>query len=211
MMRPLHLQVSRKVTRPGTPMLHVGGILLCTTLLSPLAMAQSGGMSTTLDKVRVVSTETHQFSLNTSTAKKIVNIAEQPEGRTISGEIACSMQTQAVLNNWYPFRYYMYKRINGQLKLINGGGLTSNKTYTYTATKSDEDSNAKYLFSAHLNHAQVTGQCSLTVKITEVVPHAAPQRMRRPPTLQNPDSQQRTRPLVPQSQKLQPIPRPPRE
>jgi len=57
--------------------------------------------------------------------------------------------------------------------LIKGGGLTSQKAYSYTATEADQTSKATYEFSAHLNHAQVTGQCLLTVKITEVV-HVAP-------------------------------------
>jgi len=169
-------------------MWHVGGLLLGSTMLSPLAMAQPGVETATLDKVKVVSTETHQFSLTTSTDKKIVNIPAQPEGRTVSGEILCDMQTQAELHNWYPFRYYLYKRDGGQLNLIKGGGLGTGKhTYSYTATKADETSNATYVFSAHLNHAQVTGQCSLTVKITEVVPlNVAPKQMRQLPAPESP-------------------------
>jgi len=160
-------------------------------------MAQPGGESATLDKVHVISTETHQFSLTTSTDKKIINVPAQPEGRTVSGEIVCNMQTQAELHNWYPFRYYLYKKVGGQLNLIKGGGLgTTKQTYSYTATKADETSNATYLFSAHLNHAQVTGQCTLTVKITELV-NVAPQKMRRLPALESP--------------KMQRIPRPPSE
>ncbi len=182
-MQSLRLQVSHRVTRPRTPLLHIGGVLLCSMLLSPLVLAQSTAITATLDKVRVISTETHQFSLTTSSDKKVINVPTQPEGRTISGKINCNMQTQATLNNWYPFRYFMYKRVGGKLSLISGGGLTSNKTHTYTATKGDENNSAKYVFSAHLNHAQVTGQCSLTVKITEVVPHVVPQRLQRPPIL----------------------------
>jgi hypothetical protein len=197
-MRSIRLQESDRAIRPGALCLLAGG-LLGFVMLASSAMAQPIGEATTLDKVHVVSTETHQFALTTSTDKKLVSVPAQPEGRTISGEIACDMQTQAVLQNWYPFRYYLYKKVGGQLSVIGGGGLsTNNKTYSYTATKADETSNATYLFSAHLNHAQVTGQCSLTVKITEVVQlDVAPQPMRRLP--------------VPESPKLQRIPRPPSE
>ena len=185
-MRPHRLQVSDRATRPGAQLLVVGGLLLGSTMLSPVALAQPGGLSASLDKVRVVSTETYQFPLTTSSEKKLVNVPTQPEGRTVSGEILCNMQTQAVLHNWYPFRYYMYKRVGNQLSLIKGGGLgTSKYTISYTATKADEASKATYLISAHLNHAQVTGQCSLTVKITEVV-HVAPKQMKKPPALEKP-------------------------
>lgn len=194
MMRPHSLQVSDRVTRSGALFVRVGGLLLCSTMLSLPAMAQPAGVAST--RVKVVSTETHQFALTTSTDKKIVNVPTQPEGRTVSGEIVCNMQTQAVLNNWYPFRFYMYKSVGGQLNLIKGGGLgTTKQTYSYTATKADDTSKATYLFSAHLNHAQVTGQCSLTVSITEVVPLSVAPKIRRLPT--------------PESPTLQRIPRPP--
>lgn len=197
-MRSIRLQESDRAIRLGTLCLLAGGLLGSVMFTLPAA-AQPIGEAATLDRVNVVSTETHQFALTTSTDKKIVNVPAQPEGRTVSGEITCDMQTEAVLNNWYPFRYYLYKKVGGQLSVIGGGGLgTNNKTYSYTATKADETSNASYLFSAHLNHAQVTGQCSLTVKITEVVQlDMAPQPMRRLP--------------VPESPKLQRIPRPPSE
>ena len=223
-MRLLHRQVQGRATRPGPSFSHVGGVLICAMLFSPLAIAQPLGMSTTLDKVRVVSMETHQFSLTTSTDKKVINVPTQPEGRTVSGEILCNMQTQATLNNWYPFRYYLYKQVGAQLSLINGGGLSTNKhTYAYTVTQYDDSSNAKYVFSAHLNHAQVTGQCTLTIKITEVVPHVAPQPIQQPPVPlspklqpaprklapQSPSVQSMPKPAVPQTQKLQPMPKPP--
>lgn len=193
MIRPHCLQVSDRAARPGVSLWYVGGLLLGSTMLSPLAIAQPGVETATLDKVRVVSTETYQFPLTTSADKKIINVPTQPEGRTVSGEILCDMQTQAVLNNWYPFRYYLYKRVGGQLNLIKGGGLGSSKyTISYTTTKADETGNATYVFSAHLNHAQVTGQCSLTVKVTEVV-NVAPKQLKQLP--------------VPDSQKLKRIPR----
>jgi len=156
-------------------------------MFAPLAMAQPPvGQTATLDKVRVVSTETYQFPLNMSSDKKVITVPALAEGRTLSGEILCNMQTQAELHNWYPFRYYMYKQVGGQLSLIKGGGLSTNKyIISYTATKADANSNSKYVISAHLNHAQVTGQCSLTVKVTEIV-HVAPQQMQRPPALQSP-------------------------
>lgn len=194
MMQPHRLQVSDRVTRSGVLFLHVGGLLLCSTMLSLPAAAQPASVTAT--KVKVLSTETHQFALTTSTDKKIINIPTQPEGRTVSGEIVCNMQTQAVLNNWYPFRFYMYKSVGGQLNLIKGGGLSTTKqTYSYTATKADDTSKAKYLFSAHLNHAQVTGQCSLTVSITEEVPLSTAPKIRQLP--------------APKSPTLQRIPRPP--
>lgn len=193
-MRPHHLQVSDRATRQGALLLTVGGLLLGSMMLSPLAIAQPGGQTASLDKVRVVSTDTYQFPLTTSSDKKIINVPVQPEGRTVSGEILCNMQTQAELHNWYPFRYYMYKRVGGQLSLIKGGGLSTSKyAISYTATKADETSHATYEFSAHLNHAQVTGQCSLTVKITEVV-HVAPQQMRRLPALDSPKLKRIPRP-----------------
>jgi hypothetical protein len=196
-MRPHHRQGSGRVARHAIPLLYIGGLLLGSTILSPLAMAQPIGQAATLDKVHVISTETYQFPLTTSSDKKIVNVPTQPEGRTISGEIACDMQTQAELHNWYPFRYYMYKRVAGKLSLINGGGLSTNKhTYSYTVTKADETNNATYVFSAHLNHAQVTGQCSLTVKIVEAVRmKISPKKIQRLPAQESP--------------KLKRIPRPP--
>ena len=192
-MRPHHQQVSDGATKPGVRLLTVGGLLLGASVLSPLAMAQPGVETATLDKVKVVSTETYQFPLTTSSDKKIINVPTQPEGRTVSGEILCNMQNQVEMHNWYPFRYYLYKRVGNQLSLIKGGGLsTSQYTISYTATKADADSNATYVFSSHLNHAQVIGQCSLTVKVTEMV-NMAPQQMKKLPALD--------------SQKLKRIPR----
>ena len=192
-MRPHHQQVSDGATKSGVRLLTVGGLLLGASVLSPLAMAQPGVETATLDKVKVVSTETYQFPLTTSSDKKIINVPTQPEGRTVSGEILCNMQNQVEMHNWYPFRYYLYKRVGNQLSLIKGGGLsTSQYTISYTATKADADSNATYVFSSHLNHAQVIGQCSLTVKITEMV-NMAPQQMKKLPALD--------------SQKLKRIPR----
>jgi len=78
MIRPHRLQNSDMATRPSVRWLRVGGILLASMMLSPLVMAQRIGQTATLDKVRVVSTETHQFSLTTSTAKKIIYIPTQP-------------------------------------------------------------------------------------------------------------------------------------
>jgi len=205
MMRPHRLQVSDRATRLGIPLLTAGGLLLGSTMFSPLAMAQppgqtaslDKGQTASLDKVRVVSTETYQFPLTTSSDKKVITVPALAEGRTLSGEILCNMQTQAELHNWYPFRYYMYKQVGGQLSLIKGGGLGASKyTISYTATKADASSNAKYVISAHLNHAQVTGQCSLTVKVTELV-HVAPQQMKPMPSLDSPQ--------------LKRIPRPPSE
>lgn len=148
----------------------VAGLLLGTMLVPPLVQAQPIGQSATLERERVVSTQTHQFPLNTSSSKKVIAVPTQPEGRTVSGEIQCAMQTEAEMHNWYPFRYYLYKKVNGQLSVIKGGGINPNKhTYRYTVTAGDENSNASYVFSAHLNHAQVTGQCTLIIKVTEMV------------------------------------------
>lgn len=181
---------------PGLPLLCVGGLLLVSSMLYAPAMAQPVGGTATLDKVHVVSTETYQFPLTTSSDKKIVNVPTQPDGRTISGEIDCDMQNQVEMHNWYPFRYYLYKRVGGQLNLIKGGGLSTNKhSYSYTATKADETNNATYVFSAHLNHAQVIGQCSLTVKVTEVVKmQVAPKKLQRLPPQERPKYQRLPRP-----------------
>lgn len=185
-MRTHPLQVSERGVRPANLALYVGGVLFGSLIFTPLAMAQPPVQTATLDKVRVVSSETYQFPLTTSSDKKTVNLPTQPEGRTVSGEIHCTMQNEVQMHNWYPFRYFLYKRVGGQLSLIKGGGLSTNPyTIAYTATKADETSNATYVFSAHLNHAQVIGQCSLTVKVTEVV-HVAPKTMKRPPTLDDP-------------------------
>ncbi len=146
------------------------GLLIGAMLLSPLAVAQPVGQSATLERQKVVSEQTHQFPLTTSSSKKVIAVPTQPEGRTVSGEIQCAMQTEAEMHNWYPFRYYLYKKVNGQLSVIKGGGINPNKhTYAYTVTQGDENSNASYVFSAHLNHAQVTGQCTLVIKVTEMV------------------------------------------
>lgn len=191
-MRSIRLQELDKAVRPGALCLLVGG-LLGSIMHSPLAMAQPGGETASLSKVNVVSSETYQFPLTTSADKKIVNVPTQPEGRTVSGEILCNMQNQVEMHNWYPFRYFLYKRVGTQLSLIKGGGLSTTKyAISYTTTKADDDSNATYVFSAHLNHAQVIGQCSLTVTVTEMV-DMAPQQLKQLP--------------VPDSQRLKRIPR----
>jgi hypothetical protein len=172
-----------------------GVLFIGILLLSTQAIAQPRAETATLEKLRVISTETHRFELNTSTDKKLVQIPAQAAGRTIRGEIACDWQSNAVLHNWYPFRYYMYKSTPG-LSLIGGGGLNQQATYAYTTTEQDEAGNAGYLFSAHLNHAQVSGQCVLTVTISEQIPLSTAPQLRQIPS-------------SPETPKLQRIPRPP--
>ena len=185
-----------KPTHPASPQRMLAGALCMGAMLFAIqATAQPRAETATLERLRVISTETHRFELNTSTDKKLVPIPAQTKGRTIRGEIACEWQSNAVLHNWYPFRYYMYKTTPG-LSLIGGGGLNKQAAYAYTATEQDEAANAGYLFSAHLNHAQVTGQCMLTVTISEQIPlSTAPQPKQSLP--------------APEVPKLQRIPRPP--